>query len=79
MAPTPSNITTSSSLSYVAVKKISQPITCMSSLNVSGYTTLTNNVTCLNSLNVNGALYCSSINSTTINNLTENISKRMTS
>ena len=53
MVPTPGNITTSSSMSYVVVKIISQPMTCMSSLNVSGYTTLINNVTCMSSLNVN--------------------------
>ena len=69
MVPTPSNITTSSSLSYVAVKQLSQPMTCMSSLNVSGYTTLNNNVTCMSNLNVNGTLNCNTINSSTINNL----------
>ncbi len=40
-------------------------MTCMSSLNVSGTTTLNYNVICMNNLNINGALYCSSINSTT--------------
>ena len=50
----------------------------MSSLNVSGYTTLNNNATCMSNLNVNGDFYCTSINSTTINNLTVNVSKRMT-
>ena len=78
MISTPDNITTSTSLSYVVIKNISQPMTCMSSLNVSGYTTLNNNVTCMNNLNVNGILTCSSINSTTINNLTLNISKKTT-
>ncbi len=79
MASTPAaNIPTSTSPSYVILKNTSQPMICMSSLNVSGYTTLNNNATCVNNLNVNGALYCSSINSTTINNLTVNISKRMT-
>ncbi len=48
MLPTPENITTTSALSYVVVKQLSQAITCMSSLNVSGYTTLNNNVTCMN-------------------------------
>ena len=79
MAPTPTaNIPTSSSPSYVILKNISQPMTCMSSLNVSGYTTLNNNATCMSNLNVNGDFYCTSINSTTINNLTVNVSKRMT-
>ena len=55
MMPTPANITTSTSLTYVVVKQLSQPITCMSSLNVSGTTTLNYNVTCMNNLNINGA------------------------
>ncbi len=52
--PTPVNITTSSALTYVAVKQLSQAITCMSSLNVSGYTVLDNDVTCVGNLSVNG-------------------------
>ncbi len=48
MAPTPSNITTSSSLSYVVVKQISRPMTFMSSLNVSGTFTC-NTINALNS------------------------------
>ncbi len=78
MAPTPSNITTSSSMSYVVVKNISQPMTCMSSLNVSGYTTLNNNVTCMNNLNINGAVFCSSINSSTTTVLTANLNSLST-
>jgi hypothetical protein len=73
MVSTPNNITTSTSLTYVVVKQLSQPITCMSSLNVSGTTTLNYNVTCMNNLNINGALYCSSINSTTTTVLTSNL------
>ena len=78
MAPTPDNILTSSSLSYVVLKNISQPMTCCSSLNVSGYTTLFSNATCMNNLNINGALYCSSINSETTLGLTNNLNSLST-
>ena len=83
LIPTPANITTSTSLSYVAVKQLSQPITCMSSLNVSGYTTLNDtilngNATCMGYLNINGALYCSSVNSSTTTELTSNLNSLST-
>ena len=83
MIPTPANITTSTSLSYVAVKQLSQPITCMSNLNVSGYTTLNDtilngNATCMGYLNVNGVLYCSSVNSSTTTELTTNLNSLST-
>ena len=78
MVPTPSNITTSSSMSYVAVKQLSNPMTCMSSLNVSGYTTLNDNVTCMNNLNINGGIFCSSINSSTTTVLTTNLNSLST-
>jgi hypothetical protein len=64
LASTPGNIT-SNSTHYVVVTQLSQPITCFSSLNVSGYTTFNNNVTCKSNLTVDGALFCSSINSST--------------
>ncbi len=41
MLQTPENITTSSALTHVVVKQLSQPITCLSNLNVGGYPTLT--------------------------------------
>ena len=72
MLPTPENITTSSALTYVVVKQLSQPITCMSNLNVSGYTTLNNNVTCVGNLSVNGVLYSST--TTNLNNNLNSIS-----
>jgi hypothetical protein len=50
----------------------------MSSLNVSGYTTLNNNVTCMNNLNINGALYCSSVNSATTTDLSNNLNSLST-
>ena len=72
LASTPSNITSNSS-TYVVVTKLSQPITCHSSLTVSGHTTLINNVTCMSNLNINGAIFCSSINSSTTSELSSNL------
>jgi len=72
LASTPANITSNSS-SYVVVTKLSQPITCHSSLTVSGHTTLINNVTCMSNLNINGAIFCSSINSSTTSELSSNL------
>jgi len=77
LASTPSNITSNSS-TYVVVTQLSQPITCFSSLNVNGYTTLNNNVTCKNNLTVDGALFCSSINSSTTTVLSSSLNSLST-